>query len=359
MATQIDSKAKTIMLFSQLSNINFNYSASIPDLEANSDRIETIISSDNVASQKIKALWDCDWQVVWGPALNYSLIDLPGKHHANNSMFVAKGMDKATHKYVYIVAIAGTNGLSWFEEFGEDIDVKKIVLWNAENPEQGHISRGSMTGLKKVLGKFKYGSNEMLMEFFAAEIQQIGADNIEIITCGHSLGGALSPLVALKIKETYPTIPVSTYPTAGPTSGDVAFAKYAENTLGANNYISVINTDDIVPMAWEHDTFSNISNVYNNDKFQHIELDSQNPKEKFILNFLTKYAEGTADLNYTRIAKETEQTFEGQPKNANGGDVKFMDEALYQHLDMYMIEFFKNENKFIVDFHELVHPQRS
>lgn len=352
MPTQIDAKAKAIQLFSQLSNINFGISASVADLEANSSRIKDIISTDNVASQKIKDLWDCNWQVVWGPALNYSLGVVKEekktkiKYHANNSMFVAK----ATNKPIYIVAIAGTNSLSLFEMFSEDIAVKKVKAWNSNKPEQGHISEGSMTGLDKVLGKFKYGASETLMEFFATEVQQHGKDNMEIITCGHSLGGALSPLVALKIKETYPAIPVSTYPTAGPTSGDTAFAKYLEDTLGAGNYISVINTNDIVPMAWEQETLKEIPFVYDNKQFQFIK------SPQFIRKFITDHANVTG---FARIAKETEQTFEGQPKNANGEDVKFMEEALYQHLDVYMMEFFKNENTFIDAFHEFVHPSKS
>jgi Lipase (class 3) len=350
----ITDKAKAIQLFSQLSNINFGISASIKDLEANSDRIKEIISTDNVASQKIKALWDCDWKVVWGPALNYSLnIPLDSKYHANNSMFVAKGMDKATHKYVYVVAVAGTNGLSQFEKLEEDINVGIMVLWHAKNPKQGHISKGSMIGLDKVLGEFNYGASKTLMEFFAAEIQQIGADNLEIITCGHSLGGALSPLVALKIKETYPAIPVSTYPTAGPTSGDAVFAKYLEDTLGEGNYISVINTNDIVPMAWEHETLTKMPDIY---KSIDITMDEKIEKALIAIDKITKL------YKYTRIAKVQEYCFTGSltppecPEGKKDCDL-FMVEALYQHLDMYMNKFFKNEeDTFIKPFHNLVHP---
>jgi dienelactone hydrolase len=47
-------------------------------------------------------------------------------------------------------------------------------------------------------------------------------ENVEIATCGHSLGGALSPLVALKLVEMkerngFSNGTVSCYPSAGPT----------------------------------------------------------------------------------------------------------------------------------------------
>lgn len=360
MAIQIDAKAKVIMLFSQLANINFNCLVSKAELIANSDRIKTIIESDNAASKKINELWNCNWAVAWGPVLNYSekIVKAEVKYLANNSMYIVKGIDTATNKHLYVVAIAGTNSKSVFEMFYEDIDVKKVKPWHSNLPEQGHLSSGSMTGLNKVLDKFKYGSNKTLMAFFDAEVKEVGAKNMEIITCGHSLGGALSPLVALKLKETYKDIAVSTHPTAGPTSGDAAFAKYAADALGAGNYISVINTNDIVPMAWEYDTFSKIPGIYDNDNFQHITLHEDNKQEKSILNFLSEYAKATQILNYTRISKETEQTFEGQPESP--GSIKsFEDEALYQHLNVYMMEAFKDDPAFIEDFKKVLHPNEA
>ncbi|MEY4903957.1 MAG: hypothetical protein RLZZ292_1772 [Bacteroidota bacterium] len=368
MATQINDKAKAIMLFSQLANINFDYSAPAKqDLVDNFNRVKDIIAKgDNVVGKKIKELWDCNWEVVWGPAL-YSFINTRGvkpltpkqkdKFHANNSMYIVKGFDKKSNRNVYVIAIAGTNSLSVYEQNVEDVNVDNTQQWD-NNTDHGVIANGSMIGLNKLLGKFEYGSKSKLMDFFANEYSK--NPNMEIITCGHSLGGALCPLVALKLKEWSDKItpnkedykiPISTYPTAGPTSGDKAFASYAESKLEACNYISVINTNDIVPMAWEHDTLIQIENVYNNNTFGNIEF----PDNKDLKNFLESRIKNTQDIHYTRIAKTREQTgeqtfeqtFEGTPLiPTNDNDkIEFMDEVLYQHLDMYSHEFFNKDNK--------------
>jgi Lipase (class 3) len=222
MATQINDKERVIKIFSQLANINFNYPAQkVHYLVDNFNRVKDIIAKDdNVAGKKIKELWDCNWNVVWGPVLNTSP-SIGIKYHADNSMYVVKGIDKETKKNIYIVAIAGTNSLSTFEMKDEDIAVKEVELWDKGNEDYGSLAKGSMTGLGILLSDFKkkLSPNEVLMKFFEAEYAK--DHNMEIITCGHSLGGALSPLVALRLKEWSGTkIPVSTYPTAGPTSGD-------------------------------------------------------------------------------------------------------------------------------------------
>ena len=346
------------MLFSQISNINFDYAASDEKLIANSERINDIISTENVASKKIKALWDCNWKVAWGPALNY----FPKKGntcHADNSMFVVQGTDSITNKKVYVVAIAGTNELSKFEMRSEDIAVTKVALWNKSNPTQGEISEGSMTGLEKVLGDFTYGAKSTLMDFFNKEVKQHGTANMEIMTCGHSLGGALSPLVALKIKETYQDILVSTYPTAGPTSGEAKFAQYLAATLGEDNYISVINTNDIVPMAWEHETLAMIPDVYDKPESNNTKMNS---KMEIALKVIAKEIE-LKKIDYTRIAKSQEYRFTGSltkpecPKNENGCDL-FMLEAMYQHSTPYFNEFFNGEEEFVNEFRTLVYEDK-
>ncbi len=361
MITQPDAKAKAIMLFSQISNINFDYSTSITNLQQNSNRIKSIICTDNVASRKIKELSGSNWEVVWGPVLNYSPDAKGTGFHADNSLYVAKAKDKN----VYVVAVAGTNRLSDFELVYEDIAVKTVKPWITDNSTQGHISNGSMTGLEIVLGKFDYGDKGItLMDFFKAKVEKDGQqEKMEIITCGHSLGGALSPLVALRIKEKYNNIHVSTYPTAGPTSGDEAFASYAKAAFleGCplnchSNYHSVINTNDMVPMAWEKDTLKKIPNIYNKPESGNVVM---NDTMKALLA-TTALEIDIKRIKYTRIAKEQEYRFTGdliQPK-CSEKETKcdlFMVEAMYQHTDTYMTEFFKDENEFINKFTKLVY----
>lgn len=355
MTMQTNAKSKAMMLFSQLSNINFGYTAvSEQDLVDNFNRILED-QGDNVLVQKIKELWPCNWEMAYGPALNSS--GKEGKYHADNSLYVVKGVDPSDEdKNVYVVAIAGTNALSVFEQFQEDIKVKNKVAWLPGKSEYGHLSEGSHVGFVTIFDQpFQHINAEQkeltLRNFFRIEVEKNIAEGkkMEIITCGHSLGGALSPLVALGLKETHHEIPVSTYPTAGPTSGDATFAQYLELILGKENYHSIINSNDIVPMAWAKESLSQIQNVYTDKN-----IEPSLSLKRLLKHFQTE----TADNDYTRIAKDTEQIFAGKLvdydylvlHNGECGitlydkglekDREFMSEALYQHLHVYATEGF-------------------
>ena len=341
-------KQKAIALFSHLANINFGYAASSKEkLMDNFNRVLQDENGDNIILQTINTLWNCSWEMAWGPALNIGHNQKKGEFHADNSLFVVKGIDASTQKKVYVVAVAGTNALSAFEEIEEDITVGKVKPWNPTDASCGNLSTGSHVGFDIVyLLPFEHNHQHNILQntlkaFFKHEMTT-HAENMEIITCGHSLGGALSPLIAVALKELSLEkgldINVSTYPTAGPTPGDGTFAAYAERTLGKENYISMINTNDIVPMAWEHDTLINIPNVYDNEEFGHIILHPDQKRENGILKMLANLDKKTENLDYTRIAKEEEQKFEGKPQIPKSAD--FMTEALYQHLDVYLTEGF-------------------
>jgi hypothetical protein len=115
-------------------------------------------------------------------------------------------------------------------------------------------------------------------------------------------------------------------------------------------------------MAWEQESLKNIPTIYDNQTFGYIK--SNNVKIKGIpINlekFISEYADATKQYDYTRIAKEIakekEQTFEGQPKEPHTSD--FMEEVLYQHLDAYMQEFFKNDEAFVSDFNTFLQSGR-
>lgn len=327
-------KQKAITLFSHLANINFNYAAHTKqELVNNFNRILQD-TEDNIVLKTINDLWDCSWEMAWGPAQNikHNLNVLSNKFHSNNSLFVVKGIDPDTQKKVYVVAVAGTNGLSIFEQLVEDISVGLLIPWNPQKAECGKLSYGSHIGFNHVyLTPFQYNKEQnTLKEFFELEMNTHGG-NMEIITCGHSLGGALSPLIAVALKELakqkglQETLNVSTYPTAGPTPGDGTFATYAENTLGKGNIVSLINTNDIVPLAWEHETLISIPNLYNNNEFGNFTSNDINKA-------IDAFALITKDLNYTRLAKDNEQTFAGKPYKEDPKNSK--DEALYQNLDV-------------------------
>jgi hypothetical protein len=86
---------------------------------------------------------------------------------------------------------------------------------------------------------------------------------------GHSLGGALAPVMAMYMQDTQATwntaagsiTTIAAYPTAGPTPGNVDFATYVAGRMKAN-YVSRYNPIDVVPQAWMYSSMENIPGIY-------------------------------------------------------------------------------------------------
>lgn len=87
------------------------------------------------------------------------------------------------------------------------------------------------------------------------------------MTAGHSLGGALSPTLALEMVDRQSEwdpqglVTVSTSPSAGPTAGNSDFATYFDSRLGSRTN-RIWNQVDIVPHAWEVDMLRAIPSIY-------------------------------------------------------------------------------------------------
>ncbi|NEO43521.1 MAG: lipase family protein [Moorea sp. SIO4A3] len=84
---------------------------------------------------------------------------------------------------------------------------------------------------------------------------------------GHSLGGALSPTLALAALDQKSEwsggkeFTISVYPSAGPTPGNEDFATYYDSRLGENT-TRIWNNIDIVPHAWNEEMLSEIPSLY-------------------------------------------------------------------------------------------------
>ena len=205
------------------------------------------------------------WTIAWGP------IVLVVGNQADNSMYVARSEDDPSR---YVVAIAGTNPISLFDWLVNDLYVKQMISWkkvmgetkgSTEASETASIAEGTKIGLVNLLGAKPSGDHPQAgntLVTFLLGLQK----PIKLITTGHSKGGALSPTLALWLKDNQSTwdpngqSQISSMPTAGPTAGNSAFAAYSDKTLPTVTRFA--NSLDIVPHAWNQDQLEKIRQLY-------------------------------------------------------------------------------------------------
>ncbi|NEO92635.1 MAG: lipase family protein [Moorea sp. SIO3G5] len=265
----IDPETQQIFILSILSNAASGVDSSKLVGETLEDLLKKRVTDFLKKDSIIQAIGT--WDVVWGPVVH----QIKGSKYATNSMYVAKKDNQ------YVVAIAGTNPSSLFDWFPEDFSVKKQVDWqNGDIPkcrvkfrdetDKPKISKGTCIGLKK-LEEMK-SSDQTVLDFLGDEVKSAGepTENIEIIFAGHSLGGALSPTLALAALDQQSKwcgsceekdFKILVYPSAGPTPGNKYFANYYDSRLGENT-TRIWNDIDIVPHAWDEDMLDKIPGLY-------------------------------------------------------------------------------------------------
>ncbi|MEM7353667.1 MAG: hypothetical protein AAF657_22910 [Acidobacteriota bacterium] len=208
------------------------------------------------------------FELAWGPVVYQA----QGSNVADNVIYVAKNTKAPngffTEKNYYYVGVAGTNFKSSFDWLIEDGLVSWTVPWQSGQPSAGRIALGTATGLSILQGlsavpSIPSGSTQP-MDLMGYLAQQIGSETGSVHVTGHSLGGALAPVVGLWLDENKPhwgpNADVKVHIFAGPTPGDSTFASYYNGRLGGAT-TSTWNAYDIVPHAWSHSTAPNISQM--------------------------------------------------------------------------------------------------
>lgn len=192
-----------------------------------------------------------NWSIVWGPVVYVDPSDK--KPVADNAMFAAQNGDTGD----IVVGIAGTNPVSKFDEGTEDLDVGTLVQFGSTN---ANIDQGTLDGVQ-ILEAMSDPQKGKLLDW----LNGLSQGGTNLIFAGHSLGGALSPALALDLAVNQglkaPFTNVLVYPTAGPTPGDANFSTLFGQTFVAVNPSSdgkpwevwnqvVWNSLDAVPHAW-------------------------------------------------------------------------------------------------------------
>jgi hypothetical protein len=191
------------------------------------------------------------WELAWGPGVFQAL---PGAVPAN-TMFVAR--HEQTREL--FISIAGTNPFSAYAWLAEDFDVDQTRAWDYGEPPEGvATSKATLTGLRALQGMVPPpgvpGENRTLAEFLAAQLDE-ETEPVAMTVSGHSLGGALSPTLALWLLDTQKEwdhrmrAMISVYAYAGPTPGNDDFASYIDDRF-SDRLHRIFNPLDIVTHAW-------------------------------------------------------------------------------------------------------------
>jgi len=302
-----------------------------------------------------------EWKRVWGPFVY--LAEPPFNQYATNAIYVAQKGNQ------YVIGVAGTNFKSLHNWFIEDFYVAVQANWAeyADNKPPGSlppkISMGTKIGLDNLL-KQHQGSGTTIINFLTDQLKEAG-EKIEIVVTGHSLGGALSPVLALALYEKKSTwdpnnrATLKVFPFAGPTPGNAAFAEYYRQRLGENT-TRIWNSLDIVPHAWNQVMLSKLPTLYEPEI-------ASNPLIKIYVNiakilsvrgsytnvkWLTPALEGkfrppgqTPETSSKQVELDVQlseslksavtATEELSVLDDNNGFEQFMAQALEQHIDAY------------------------
>ncbi|MGN7707908.1 lipase family protein [Chryseobacterium sp. 22543] len=308
------------------------------------------------------------WDLVWGPAL------IEEKNEkgvptgvADNALYVAKcdavAFPGGPTLPTYVVAIAATNPSSLYDWETEDFSVSEVVNWTTYDPSNftptpyngtdPYISKGTATGIGILLGLESPHSaaspNTTLQQFLAGLNPEPGT---AIIFCGHSLAGALSPTLALYLKENKDLNAFGVtlvYPTAGPTPGEAAFASLFNSKFPplppgwqqqAGTYQSWNtmhwNDLDVVPHAWPVSELGKIATIYGQAP-THMTASILNALQKMAIDDSSK-----SGASYTRIQN---QSLPGQLQHSSSSSISiktppetlqdYMLQLSVQHVGMY------------------------
>ncbi len=203
------------------------------------------------------------WELVWGPGVFQVL---PGAVAAN-TMFVVR--QKQTGEL--FISIAGTNPFSAYAWLAEDFDVDETRAWvYGEAAEGVATSKGTLTGLRALQGMVPPprvpGKNQTLVEFLEEHLAQEG-ERVDVTVSGHSLGGVLSPTLALWLLDTqkewdhHTRAILSVYAYAGPTPGNDEFARYIDGRFGDRLH-RIFNSFDVATRAWNVNALAEAKALY-------------------------------------------------------------------------------------------------
>ncbi len=228
------------------------------------------------------------WKVVWGPSVfidqdkDFKPTSDGVAVSATNVMMVAQNGTN------YVVAIAGTNATSVFDEADEDGKISSVD-WSYGNPIGGDplITKGTDDALQILTTMPSSNTNAQTLDQFLNSLP----NGSTITFTGHSLGGGLTPAMAtalfnqdskvnknLYVRMNNKQLAVQIYPTAAPDIGNKDYVALVRNYFTAANSAptpplaayqqwnqKIWNKIDMVPQVWSPAFAHTVSSLYGTD----------------------------------------------------------------------------------------------
>lgn len=262
-----------------ISHIWMIYCISFPYSYVGSKEYLQQLSTESVqgilAHPRVKKLIG-NWQLVWG----LSIFQFPGSGVNDNTLYIAKYNDNNPEKDTYVLCVAGTNMKSFYSLIFEDCDVFSSKEWNNGKPWESapnfevttepSLSSGFTKALNAVFNKTDDSDGTLVMDALQ-KITSNSSKPVDLIVVGHSLAGALAPLMALSLFERqseWDSKGIATikevWTLAGPTPGNPAFQKYYTSKLGDKTQ-RLWSYLDLVPHCFGREGITGAASLYEPD----------------------------------------------------------------------------------------------
>lgn len=190
---------------------------------------------------------------------------------ARNTTMIFENKEKTE----LIIGVAGTNFINQYDWFTEDLETETLVPWNNgiilkhnldTERDKGYISTGTSIALKNTWNLRDKRFIGIKLDHWLKEYLNGNTTIKTVSVTGHSLGGAISPVLAQALSDHRnlwnpdSDIKISSYIFAGPTPGDSDFVGFMES--GDVTLHSMYNKKDVVPHAWNPEMIAQIYDLF-------------------------------------------------------------------------------------------------